>query len=215
MRHGQASFGADDYDVLSDVGHEQAATLGRAWSTSSRPGLVLSGALRRQRDTVGGVLRAAGWDTAAEVDDRWDEFDHVGVTQAHGDADMRTMDRRTFQTAFEAATARWSVGEPPAGGIGVETWSAFADRVRGALASSVAAAGPGTTVLVVSSGGPIALAAALLLGADDRALPAVWSRLNTVIVNSAVTTVVVGSTGSRLLTFNAHDHLTGDLLTYR
>ncbi|MEC8667907.1 MAG: histidine phosphatase family protein, partial [Pseudomonadota bacterium] len=28
IRHGQASFGADDYDVLSPIGHEQARALG-------------------------------------------------------------------------------------------------------------------------------------------------------------------------------------------
>jgi hypothetical protein len=34
-------------------------------------------------------------------------------------------------------------------------------------------------------------------------------------VNTAVTRVVVGSTGARLLTFNEHPHLEGDLITYR
>ncbi|MCF8967887.1 histidine phosphatase family protein, partial [Pseudomonas carnis] len=29
IRHGQASFGADDYDVLSPIGVEQAQVLGR------------------------------------------------------------------------------------------------------------------------------------------------------------------------------------------
>jgi len=30
VRHGQASFGADDYDVLSETGIEQSRMLGRA-----------------------------------------------------------------------------------------------------------------------------------------------------------------------------------------
>ena len=42
-----------------------------------------------------------------------------------------------------------------------------------------------------------------------------WQRFNTVTVNSAVTRVVAGATGARLLTFNEHPHLEGDLLTYR
>lgn len=41
-----------------------------------------------------------------------------------------------------------------------------------------------------------------------------WQRFNAV-VNAAVTRVVVGSTGARLLTFNEHPHLTEDLPTYR
>ena len=30
IRHGQASFGQDNYDVLSDLGHEQARAAGAA-----------------------------------------------------------------------------------------------------------------------------------------------------------------------------------------
>jgi broad specificity phosphatase PhoE len=230
VRHGQASFGADDYDVLSDVGHEQSRVLGRRLAASgvvADP--VLHGTLARQRDTAASLAGAAGWTgPGADVDARWDEFDHVAVTAAHGapdgpTADMRAMDRRAFQEAFEQATARWSAGEPPTPGPtpgpapspAPEPWAAFVDRVRAALAAAADRAGPGRTALVVSSGGPIALVTALLLGADDAALPAVWARLNTVVVNSGVTTVVVGSTGTRLLTFNAHDHLPPELLTYR
>ena len=31
VRHGQASFGADDYDQLSALGTQQAQQLGRYW----------------------------------------------------------------------------------------------------------------------------------------------------------------------------------------
>jgi hypothetical protein len=73
-------------------------------------------------------------------------------------------------------------------------------------------------VAVVSSGGPIAAACAALVdptGEDAAAFARIWSRFNTVCVNTSVTRVVVGSTGARLLTFNEHEHLAGDLLTYR
>jgi hypothetical protein len=72
-------------------------------------------------------------------------------------------------------------------------------------------------VVVVSSGGPIAAACAELVDpdADDAAYARLWSRFNTVTVNSSITRVVVGSTGRRLLTFNEHPHLEGDTLTYR
>ena len=32
VRHGQASFGADNYDQLSPLGHEQGVRLGRYWA---------------------------------------------------------------------------------------------------------------------------------------------------------------------------------------
>ena len=69
--------------------------------------------------------------------------------------------------------------------------------------------------MVVTSGGVVGLVAAGLLGAAGDALPETWQRLNTVAVNSGVTRVLVGPRGTRLLTFNEHEHLGGELLTYR
>ncbi len=51
--------------------------------------------------------------------------------------------------------------------------------------------------------------------ADDATYAATWQRLNTVCANTSVTRVVVGRGGPRLLTFNEHEHLAPDQLTYR
>ncbi len=86
------------------------------------------------------------------------------------------------------------------------------------LSRAVSLAGSGETVVVVTSGGVIALVVAALVDpdcGDDDAFARRWQRLNTVIVNSSVTRVVVGSTGARLLTYNEHEHLPQELLTYR
>ena len=226
VRHGQASFGADDYDVLSETGWEQSRLLGaRLADHKVVPGLVLRGGMRRHRETAEGMVDAAGWDTPVEVDPGWDEFDHLAVVAAYaesaagvppGSAAMHGVDRREFQRIFERATARWTGGAHDA--EYAESWSAFVSRVRAALERACAATGPGGTVVAVSSGGPIAAACAALVdpeGEDPAALARIWSRFNTVTVNSSVTRVVVGSTGARLLTFNEHTHLEGSSLTYR
>ena len=54
VRHGQASFGEDDYDRLSPLGHRQAQQLGRYLGERfAREGVqietVLMGSLRRHR----------------------------------------------------------------------------------------------------------------------------------------------------------------------
>ena len=88
----------------------------------------------------------------------------------------------------------------------------------GALARACDGAGPGGTVVVVSSGGPVATACGSLVAPDQddpEVVWGLWGRFNTVVVNTSVTRVVVGSTGARLLTFNEHAHLEGDHLTYR
>jgi len=236
VRHGQASFGADDYDVLSETGWEQSRLLG-AWLAERKvvPDVLLRGDMRRHRETAEGMVAGAGWDSRVEVDAGWNEFDHLGVVAAYvrtvevpgigqgagegagkGVAGMQGVDRREFQQIFERATARWVGGGHDADYP--ESWSTFVTRVRAALERSCAAAGPGGTVVAVSSGGPIAAACAALVdpAAEDPAtLARIWSRFNTVTVNSSVTRVVVGSTGARLLTFNEHAHLEGETLTYR
>ena len=71
------------------------------------------------------------------------------------------------------------------------------------------------TAVVLTSGGPIAWAAASLLAGDRLAGTDLWLRLNPVSINTGVSTVVCGASGTTLVTFNAHDHLSPDLLTYR
>lgn len=218
VRHGQASFGTDDYDRLSPTGWEQSRLLG-GWLADRgvKPDLVVRGDMRRHRETAEGIAAGGGWSTPVEVDAGWDEFDHLGVIASHPEVpDDPSVDRREFQRVFELATRRWTAGEHD--GEYAETYGDFLARVRGSLARASGQAGPGGTVVVVSSGGPIAAACAALVdpdGDDPAVLARLWGRFNTVVVNSSMTRVVVGSTGARLLTFNEHPHLEGETLTYR
>lgn len=216
VRHGQASFGADDYDVLSPTGWEQGRRLGAHLAAAGvSPTALVRGTMRRHRETLEAMCEGAGWATPVDEDGRWDEFDHLGVIARFPDlpADPHQLDRRTFQELFERATARWT-----GGGNDSEYDESFRDfgaRSSAALADAVARAGSGQTAVVVTSGGVVGLVAAGLLGATGDGLPETWQRLNTVAVNSGVTRVLVGPRGTRLLTFNEHEHLGGELLTYR
>ncbi len=216
VRHGQASFGADDYDVLSEIGWAQGRLLG-TWlgERGVTPNSIVHGDLRRQRDTALAMAEGAGWSgVEPRLDQGWDEFDHLGMVAAYPDLPDGEPDRPGFQDLFEMAAARWTSGEHD---DYPESYAAFVARVRAALDRATGAAGPGGTVVVVSSGGPIAVACAALLepDADAPGVARLWQRFNTMIVNSSVSRVVVGSTGSRLLTYNEHPHLEGDHLTYR
>ncbi|MDP3892268.1 histidine phosphatase family protein [Nocardioides sp.] len=223
VRHGQASFGARDYDALSDVGHEQSRVLGRSLAERGIvPDLVLRGDMRRHRETAEGLLEGAGWDVPVDVDGGWDEFDHEHVIEVHRPAyRSRTLmaadlartfkPRKAFQELFDAATARWLSGEFDHEYH--ESWPVFVDRVGAALERTIGRTAAGGVVLVVSSGGPIGLTASHLIGGDAG----LWPRLNTVCVNTGVTKVVVGSQGLSLVSFNSHGHVERDrrLLTYR
>ncbi len=75
VRHGQASFGTEDYDRLSPRGKDQSQSLGtflmRAGTT---PTSITSGDMKRQRQTAQGLIEAADWDTKLDIDPGWDEF---------------------------------------------------------------------------------------------------------------------------------------------
>ena len=206
VRHGQASWGAADYDVLSPLGERQATATG-AYLADVRPDAVVHGLMRRQRRTTELMAEAAGWTVPALVDGRWDEMDHLAVLDAQARDEPQGFegepDARQFQAWFERATARWLSGAHD--GEYAESWPVFRDRVLGGLADL----GDGTAV-VVTSGGPISIVVAHLLDS-----PAAYQRIAPVVVNASVTKVVVGRRGRTLVSFNEHGHLAGDLLTYR
>jgi broad specificity phosphatase PhoE len=222
VRHGQASFGAGDYDRLSPLGHEQARAVGAALRDRGVvPSVVVHGGLRRQRETAEAV--AAAFADAADgppplrEDARWDEYDHRELltrlkaryrSGALLAADMaRTLKpQQAFQAALEEALERWTGGahddDYP------ETFGAFGARVGRALDEAVARAGddgrPGATVVVSSAGAIGAVVAAIL-----RLDPEAWAALNRVAVNTGVSTVVAGARGRSVVSFNDHGHLGG------
>jgi broad specificity phosphatase PhoE len=213
VRHGQASWDGDDYDVLSERGHRQGMLLGQALAARGiRPDLVLTGGMRRHRETVDNVVAGAGLDDVpVDLDTGWDEYDHVSMlAQVPASFAAEKPTAAEFQAWMERATDRW-VGGDNADDYH-EPFAAFTGRVDGALQRATAASS-GSTVLVVTSGGPISWVATALLGGE----PSLWSRLNVVCVNTGVTKVVSGRRGVTLVSFNEHTHLEGDpeLLTYR
>lgn len=231
VRHGQASFGAADYDQLSPLGAEQAATTGAALAARDlRPDLLIQGGLRRHDQTTRALVAGAGWgDVPVRTSLGWDEIDHLGVMTAHGETPHHE-DPRAFQAAYERALHRW-MAEPP-GLSGPEPFTAFTRRVLKELRHAADEAGPGRTVVVVTSGGPVGVACASLMGGGDPgpmqdgdpgaiqdgspgADRAAWVRWNAVAVNCALTTVLVGRSGTRLLSFNEHGHLAPASVTFR
>lgn len=215
VRHGQASWGAADYDVLSPLGEQQAELLGAALAARGvdGPDVVLHGAMKRQRETARLAAAAAGWGDLVEEDAGWDEMDHheVLARQPHTfDGDAPTP--REFQAWFEAATDRWAGGDHDHE-YG-ESFPAFSRRVEVALAGVVDRLGDEGSAVVVTSGGPVARVTAQLLGGGAD----LHRRLAPVVVNASVTKLVVGRRGTTLVSFNDHSHLErpeGGLVTYR
>ena len=64
VRHGQASFGSEDYDVLSSRGVRQSRKVAEALSGYGvAPTSLIHGGMRRQRETAEEMLLgAAAWE---------------------------------------------------------------------------------------------------------------------------------------------------------
>ncbi len=211
VRHGQASWGAEDYDQLSTTGAAQARTLGTALAAQGViPDVLVSGAMKRHEQTAAGACEGAGWELPHTTDEGWNEFDHLQVLARHPAPEGVDMmaDPRAFQSWFEEATLRWIGGEHDDYD---ESFVRFSERVAGALDRLVGALEPKGTAVVFTSGGPISFAASSRLEGDAH----LWLRLNQVTINAGVTTFVVGSRGATLLAFNEHTHLAPDQQTYR
>jgi broad specificity phosphatase PhoE len=220
IRHAQASFGKSDYDRLSPKGEEQAVLLGKALAERGvRPDLVISGSMRRHVRTAELALAAAGLSEVAQVDKGYDEFDHDQIIVAHepayrvravllADLARTGNPQRAFQQMFTAATERWIAG---ADGY-TESFQAFCDRTDAAVRRTAERLGKGETAVVFTSGGPIAAVLSRLLSGGDG----LWSRLNPVTINTAITKVVSGRSGLTMVSYNEHAHLDGtELLSHR
>ncbi len=213
VRHGQGSLGTSNYDELSELGGRQARLVGaRLARADLRVSQAWCGALARQRETARTVLAELGLPPAElRADDRLDEYDHLGVMAADGTGDpfasaVTPQERLALQSTLDEAISRWIRG-----GAGYpEPHRVFTARVEAVVAELTAQ--PGTTVAVTSAG-VIAVICAQLTGLPaDR-----WPALARVVVNTSVTKLITGRTGTHLLTFNDHAHLEGDrlLITYR
>jgi broad specificity phosphatase PhoE len=216
VRHGQASFGAADYDNLSATGHEQSRVLGAALAARGlAPDVVVAGEMRRHAQTAAGVLEGAGWSAEVSLDAGWNEFDHVQVLAVHDQPSTveGESEKAAFQRWFEEATLRWTSGDHDEAYD--ESFAAFTARVGAAFDRLVGSLPARGTAVVLTSGGPIAWAVASLLADDAAARTDLWLRLNPVSINTGTSTVVCGARGTTLVAFNAHDHLSPDLLTYR
>ncbi|MET0931471.1 MAG: histidine phosphatase family protein [Aeromicrobium sp.] len=206
IRHGQASWGTSDYDQLSALGTDQADALGTSWEASGwEPTDAVAGGMKRHAQTAIAVIDAYGGD-GYDVDGGWDEYDHLALARAHAPDSMGD-DPKAFQASLNLAITAWMGGAEGAG----ESYDTFRARVLGSLELAVSQATSGRAVAVFTSGGPIAMVVSQLLAGDDS----LFQRLNDVVINASVTTIIAGRTGPRLLAFNEHAHLPKDMVTYR
>ena len=204
VRHGQASFGAADYDQLSDLGQRQSQRLGEYFAGKGLQfEAVLTGTLKRHAQTWAGIAKGAGYTHTPLQWAGLDEYNSEAVIQAIHPTPLEKPDtpemyRHHFRLLRDGLT-QWMNGVVSPHGM--PTYDAFVHGVNSAL-EHVRKHHTGN-VLIVSSGGPISTAVGHLLGTT----PETTIELNFRIRNSSVTEFTFNPKRSMLVTYNTLPHL--------
>ena len=90
VRHGQACFGADNYDQLSPLVYQQARWLGEYFAQRNIYfDRIICGDMVRQRQTVESIINAGEQSAAIETHSGFNEFDFTTLlkiyNQLHSD----------------------------------------------------------------------------------------------------------------------------------
>jgi len=204
VRHGQASFGAADYDQLSKLGSKQSERLGQYWRERGiRFDAVLTGTLRRHAQTWAGIAAGAGYDNQVLALEGLNEYDSeavIATIHPHPlqKPDTPEMYRHHFRLLRDGLR-QWMNGVVSPKGM--PSYTEFLAGVTGAL-DHVRKNHEGH-VLIVSSGGPISTAVGHVLGTT----PETTIELNLRIRNSAVSEFTYNPKRHSLISFNTLPHL--------
>jgi len=215
VRHGQASFGAVDYDNLSSLGERQSVRLGEYFASKGLQfEAAMTGTLKRHAQTWAGIAKGAGLDLQPLLWPGLNEYDSEAVIRAIHPAPLEKPDtpelyRHHFRLLRDGLT-QWMNGVVSPKGM--PSYPEFVHGVSSAL-EQVRKNHSGN-VLLVSSGGPISTAVGHILGTA----PETTIELNMRIRNSAVTEFAYNPKRHMLLTYNTLPHLDGeafaDWITY-
>jgi len=211
IRHGQASFGTDNYDRLSPIGQRQARLVGRQLAAQGLGfDAWIAGGLQRQQHTAQLAGEAFTKPPTLVVEPCFNEY--------HADALFKSFmprvidenpeiaakksaihaDRRLFQRAFEQVMRHWLAGSAAAADADFEPWADFKTRVAAGLARLRNDYPRDSRLALFSSGGPIAVALGAALGAaDDTTIELNWS-----VYNASIAELRSTKTGWRMLGFN-------------
>jgi broad specificity phosphatase PhoE len=205
VRHGQASFGAADYDKLSELGWRQARWLGEHWSAAGMGfGRILCGDLLRHRETAQGICEGLQLDAGQlQLFPQLNEFDFHSVMQAYGERNPQAVPaqgspRADYYRFLKKAMLAWAAGEIDTR----ESWQGFEQRVDEVL-GIISDSPKGSKTLVVSSGGTISMMVRRVLGAHADTV----TQLNMQIKNTAVSRFFSTPNNISLHSFNHVPHL--------
>ncbi|MEH6583966.1 MAG: histidine phosphatase family protein [Halioglobus sp.] len=229
IRHGQASFGTENYDRLSDLGCRQAEVLGHYLRDCEiQFDAVYSGDLQRQRKTAALAIASQTVPVEHQIDPRFNEVRNDEQLKTLVPELLKTDTRlqaimekglsasKDYQKVIEAVFKHWV--SPECKTPGIQSWADYSGGVHAALAEVIQAQGSGKTVGIFTSGGTIATIVAHVLGLSGKETYSFYEP----VINCSVTRLFYSGSKVSLSYFNDHSYLDllghqGDekLVTYR
>ncbi|MCW8107855.1 histidine phosphatase family protein [Alteromonas ponticola] len=210
IRHGQASFHADDYDKLSALGIEQAAFVGRAMAYQKVvPDAIYRGDLLRHQETAEHSLPEYGEGLDVHIMPQWNEYDHREIL-ARYDERLATPSstkellgshpnpKDAFKQAIMNAMDRWMSGVYDSDYT--ESWDNFTSRVFDGI--EVVRQAVHQASVVYTSGGPISVITCQLLGLPLTDL----MKINWMLVNGGITKLIVRGKNRKLALSSLNEH---------
>lgn len=227
IRHGQAAFGQRNYDVLSPLGHRQAALVGGYLAmASAQPVAMVSGEMERQKDSLTAAANKMTDPPAAIADAAFNEYNAEGIFKAYlpraiaEDEELRQRQREIFkerplfQKAFARVASAWLGGE--AHDLDrLESFVDFRQRVLDGLKKLNAEYDKKDHIALFTSGGPISIAVGAALGLNpDQVIDLSWG-----VYNASITEIRYRQPGPYLMGYNNIAHLRlalePELITHR
>jgi len=212
IRHGQASFGTDNYDRLSETGQEQSRILARHLGERKTAfDLTVSGSLERQQHTADCFFEGSSRPEHLVLPEL-NEYDSRAIMttltpsvleekpELQQDAQKLLKDRKSFQRVFEAVMLRWVSGNHSNNLVSFADFSAGINRSIDRLMTDH---GSGKTIGVFTSGGPVSTAVQRALGIAHEEV----MRINWQVANTSVTRFRCTESRFSLLSFNEYGHL--------
>jgi len=236
VRHGQASFGSQNYDQLSELGRQQARHLGQWWAQRDLSvNRIVTGSMERHRQTAQECVAALLAQPLNEInssqwqqDAGFNEYNHHEVLARHYPAFddpaatkaflLATPDgKQRFQQIFTEALARWMSGACDSDYS--ETWQAFRQRCIAALQKQIALQDGARNIVIFTSGGTISALCQHVIGfPDSRFAEFNWSFVNSGVSRLSVPTHELNTGSCNFMYLNNFSHLEvlnqAQLITY-
>lgn len=208
VRHAQASFGEDDYDRLSPLGHQQARWLGEHFNFRNLQfDRVICGNMVRHNETLEGISQGMGRNVGEHsIQQEWNEFDFQSLIEAYLDDHPEekpesNSSMRQLSRVLRKSLCAWAADELP--DHIPESFVEFEQRIRTALSLATRQSPGAERILVVSSGGAISMALKQVLMTS----PEIMIQLNFQTRNSSFSHLYFNDDRMQLSGFNHVPHL--------